>query len=91
MIAGSRDAGMKTAIIKQVQLTWQFGWDDYNYFVGGAGLVKEYGCWGITESWADINPGPPKLQALYELTGHSPDVLAEWARGEERERAQRFV
>ena len=52
MIAASRDAGMKTAIIKQVQLTWQFGWDDYNYFVGGAGLVKEYGCWGITESWA---------------------------------------
>lgn len=52
MIAASRDAGMKPAIIKQVQLTWQFGWDDYNYFVGGAGLVKEYGCWGITESWA---------------------------------------
>jgi hypothetical protein len=88
MIEASRDAGMKATVQKHAQLCWQFGWDHYEYFVGGAGAVSEYGCWSATESWADINPGPPKLQGLYELTGHSPDERAAWARDPQRERAQ---
>ena len=51
------------------------------------GPSSEYGCFGATESWADINPGPPKLQALYELTGTKPDEMMRWASSAGRKRA----
>lgn len=64
----------------------QFGWDEYEYFTAH-GACSEYGCWGATESWTDLNPGPPKLQALYKLTGHHPAERALWAANASRPRA----
>jgi hypothetical protein len=52
------------------------------------GPVSRYGCWGATEDWRDLKPGPPKLQAIYNITGNDPAVLAKWAEDPERERAQ---
>eukprot|EP01045_Picozoa_sp_COSAG04_P012702 COSAG04_NODE_865_length_9768_cov_3.722130_2_plen_573_part_00 len=86
MIESSRDAGMKEVVKQHVDTCWQFGWTVYNYFAA-QGKVSEYGCFGATESWADLSPGPPKLQGLYELTGHSPDSLAAWAADPDRRRA----
>ena len=50
--------------------------------------TRRYGCWGATESWADRNPGPPKLQAIYELTGTKPSELEAWAFDPARPRAR---
>eukprot|EP00040_Diaphanoeca_grandis_P028096 m.161375 g.161375 ORF g.161375 m.161375 type:complete len:69 (+) comp31231_c0_seq1:2328-2534(+) len=52
--------------------------------------VSGYGCWGSTETFADLNPGPPKLQALYEVTGKHPHAQAKWAANATRPRARRF-
>jgi len=87
MIEASRDAGMKDAIVYDVRQTvWRHGWDIYNYFAI-EGPASRYGCWGATEDWRDRNPGPPKLQAIYNLTGHSPAALEEWAFHPDRPRA----
>ena len=80
MIEAARDPGMAAAVKENVDTCWQYGWDSYNYF-SAAGEYSGYGCWGATEEYADRNPGPPKLQALYELTGHHPAELDAWATG----------
>ena len=78
---------MKDVIVYDVRETcWRHGWDIYNYFAI-EGPASRYGCWGATENWKDQNPGPPKLQAIYELTGSKPAELAEWAASETRPRA----
>jgi hypothetical protein len=41
----------------------------YNYFAS-VGVCSRYGCWGATENFDDLDPGPPKLQAL-SVTFHS--------------------
>ena len=79
---------MKGAILRDVRETvWRHGWNIYNYFA----LVSQasrYGCWGATEDWKDRIPGPPKLQAIYELTGTTtPAKLDAWAFDPDRERA----
>jgi hypothetical protein len=86
MIEASRDAGMAAVVKQHIDTCWQFGWAAYNYFAA-VSRDSEYGCFGATEDWADINPGPPKLQALYKLTGNEPDELAKWAAAEDRPRA----
>ena len=88
LIAAARDPGMTGAIVYDVEQTcWRHGWDIYNYFAV-EGPVSRYGCWGAAEDWKDINPGSPKLQAIYNITGHAPDALAKWATDPHRERAQ---
>ena len=88
LIAAARDPGMTGAIVYDVEQTcWRHGWDIYNYFAV-EGPVSRYGCWGAAEDWKDINPGSPKLQAIYNITGHEPDALATWATDPHRERAQ---
>eukprot|EP00037_Helgoeca_nana_P014325 m.133565 g.133565 ORF g.133565 m.133565 type:complete len:73 (-) comp22501_c0_seq5:2888-3106(-) len=61
----------------------------YNYF-SAESSYSAYGCWGATESFNDLNPGPPKLQALYELTGHHPEERRIWAANASRPRAIRI-
>ena len=87
MIESARDPGMKAVVKEHVGTCWQWGWDEYNYFAAQS-AYSEYGCWGATETYQDLNPGPPKLQALYELTGHSPDERAAWAANSSRPRAR---
>ena len=88
MIEACRDPGMQGAVVYDVrEVCWRLGWDIYNYFAI-EGPASRYGCWGATEDWKDINPGPPKLQAIYELTGNHPLALATWAGEEGRPRAQ---
>eukprot|EP00040_Diaphanoeca_grandis_P035385 m.222362 g.222362 ORF g.222362 m.222362 type:complete len:742 (-) comp33372_c1_seq1:245-2470(-) len=90
MIEASRNAGMKDAIVHDVRETvWRHGWDIYNYFAI-QGPASRYGCWGATEDWKDINPGPPKLQAIYNLTGVSPTECAQWALDPKRFRTQKI-
>jgi hypothetical protein len=82
MIHGCRDPGMKDAIVYDVrEVCWRLGWDIYNYFAI-EGEASRYGCWGAVEDWKNLNPGSPKLQAIYELTGKNPNELADWAKGE---------
>lgn len=77
-----------TAVVKgHVGLCWQFGWDEYEYF-SAEGACSEYGCWGSVESYGDLNPGPPKLQALYQLTGHHPAERTAWSTNASRPRAR---
>lgn len=87
MIESARDPGMKAVVKEHVGTCWQWGWDEYNYFTAQS-AYSEYGCWGATETYQDLNPGPPKLQALYELTGHAPDERAVWAANSSRPRAR---
>eukprot|EP00040_Diaphanoeca_grandis_P028097 m.161388 g.161388 ORF g.161388 m.161388 type:complete len:769 (+) comp31231_c0_seq3:377-2683(+) len=89
MIEASRDQGMTQVVKNHIDYCWQFGWDEYNYFAA-EGKVSGYGCWGSTETFADLNPGPPKLQALYEVTGKHPHAQAKWAANATRPRARRF-
>lgn len=91
MIMASRDAGMKGVIVYDIEQTcWRRGWDIYNYF-GIEGPCSRYGCWGATEDWRDLNPGPPKLQAIYNVTGTDPTELGNWATSLQRERASAVV
>ena len=84
LIEAARDPGMKPAILYDVRETcWRHGWDIYNYFAI-EGPCSEYGCWGATEDWKDLNPGPPKLQAIYELTGSKPAENIAWSASPER-------
>ena len=87
MISAARDEGMKAVVKTHVDTLYRFGWDAYQYFTA-QGTYSEYGCWGATESFADLKPGPPKLQALYELTGHTPPERLAWAADEGRARAR---
>ena len=87
MIESARDPGMKAIVKGHIDACWQWGWDEYNYFAA-KNQYSMYGCWGATETYGDLKPGPPKLQALYELTGHSPHERAEWAANRNRPRAQ---
>ena len=89
MMVAARDPGMKDVVKQNVDTCYRFGWDEYQYF-SAAGKYSEYGCWGATEFFSDIDPGPPKLQALYELTGHRPKDRAEWAADVARPRARVF-
>ena len=68
------------------EVAWNWGWDIYNYFAT-VGSASTYGCWGATEDFQDLDPGPPKLQAIYNLTGTNPTTIAEWALNPSRERA----
>jgi|EP01046_Picozoa_sp_COSAG06_P000163 hypothetical protein len=78
---------MKDAIIYDVEQTcWRHGWDIYNYFAI-EGAVSRYGCWGAAEDWKDLNPGSPKLQAIYNITGTQPAELQSWASDPARQRA----
>ena len=80
LINGDRDPGMKAAVIEDVRNTcWANGWDIYNYFAAEGG-VSRYGPWGACENFdsSELNPGSPKLQAIYELTGNTPKSLDEW-------------
>ena len=86
MLEAARDVGMKAVVKQHVDTCWQFGWDVYNYF-SSFGMYSTYGCWGAVESLDDLNPGPPKLQALYELTGTTPEEREAWAKDPERPRA----
>ena len=62
MIQASRDQGMKDAVYHDVrEVAWYWDWDIYNYF-SAIGQSSTYGCWGATEDWQDLDPGPPKLQ-----------------------------
>jgi hypothetical protein len=89
MIEACRDPGMKDAIIEDVRETcWRLGWDIYNYFAI-EGEASRYGCWGAIEDWKDRNPGSPKMQAIYTLTGHNPTDLEAWAFSEGRVRSLR--
>jgi len=87
MIESARDPGMKAVVKQHVDTCWQWGWNEYNYFAAQT-RASGYGCWGATETYEDLNPGSPKLQALYELTGHSPHERAAWAANRNRSRAQ---
>ena len=88
MIMAARDPGMKDVVVYDIEQTcWRRKWDIYNYF-SVEGPCSRYGCWGATEDWKDLNPGPPKLQAIYNVTGHHPSDLARWASDPLRERAQ---
>ena len=79
--------GMTGAIVYDIEQTcWRHGWDIYNYFAI-EGPVSRYGCWGAAEDWKDINPGSPKLQAIYNVTGHKPDDLVRWSLSRGRERS----
>ena len=78
---------MTGAIVYDIEQTcWRHGWDIYNYFAI-EGPVSRYGCWGAAEDWKDINPGSPKLQAIYNVTGHKPDELLRWSSSRGRERS----
>jgi len=88
MIEASRNPGMKDVVYHDIRnVAWAWGWDIYNYFAA-VGPCSTYGCWGATEDWKDLDPGPPKLQALYNLTGTDPVTIAAWAGDPERPRAQ---
>lgn len=66
-IEANRDAGMKEAVVHDARDVWfANGGDIYNYF-SLEGMASHYGCWGATEDWRDISPGPPKLQGLREI------------------------
>lgn len=71
------------------EMAWYWGWDIYNYF-SAVGEYSTYGCWGATEDFADLDPGPPKLRAIYNLTGTDPADIARWAHDTERSRARDF-
>ena len=75
MITAARDARMEDVVKSHVETCWQFGWDEYQYFEGSARGADGYGCWGATEDWKDLTPGPPKLRALYKLTGRGSPGL----------------
>eukprot|EP01047_Picozoa_sp_COSAG01_P001555 COSAG01_NODE_36_length_34092_cov_26.350032_8_plen_131_part_00 len=88
LITAARHPGMKDAIVYDVEQTcWRHGWDIYNYFAI-QGPVSRYGCWGAAEDWKDLKPGSSKLQAIYNITGFTPDDVLAWAKAPHRERAQ---
>ncbi len=72
------------------EMVWEWNPDFiYNYFAS-VGPCSHYGCWGATEDFADLDPGPPKLQAIYNLTGTDPASVAAWALDPARPRALDF-
>ena len=59
----------------------------YRHFAAPGRRTGFYGYWGAAENWKNQNPGAPKLQAIYELTGSKPAEYAKWAADGDRPRA----